>query len=392
MHTELLGLFIAAVVIALIARRLALPYTVGLVFGGVALALLNLRPAVPLTHDLIFDILLPPLLFEASLQLRWSELRAELPGVALLATLGVVIAAAVVTGGLVWGLGWPIKPALVFGVLISATDPVAVIALFKDLGLGGRLRLVMEAESLANDGVAAVLFGLVLGWAVAPAATLPGPGEIGLGVAISGGGGTLAGVAVGFAAIGIAGRTEDHMVETALTAVAAYGAFYLAESLHLSGVLACVAAGVVMGNLGCLAEENPRFTEAGRHAVEVFWEFAAFLANSVVFLLIGLAVAEVSLGRLGLGVVASVVGLVLLSRALTVYPLCLFLRSVTVREQHVLVWGGLRGALGLALALALPPEMPMRAEILVATFSVVTFSVVVEGLTMKPLLHALRVA
>jgi CPA1 family monovalent cation:H+ antiporter len=385
--TRIIGLLIAAIFVALVARRLRLPYTVGLVLAGVALALSPLRTGIRLTHDLIFFLLLPPLLFEAALNIRWPALRRDLLPVLGLAVLGVIIAASSVTAGMVLLLGWAVAPAAVFGVLIAATDPVSVIALFKDLGIGGRLLLLIEAESLLNDGVAAVGFAALLADVVGGAGMSAGGGA--LLFLVSAGGGLAVGLAAGLAAIGVAGRTSDQMVETALTAVAAYGSFYLAEHLHVSGVLATVAAGLVMGNLGLLRpEDTSHLSEAGRAAVGVLWAFAAFLANSLVFLLIGLAVADMSLVRLGAGPLAVVVGLVLAGRALSVYPVCaLFAASrwaVPMCAQHVLWWGGLRGALALALALALPPDLPRRDDILVATFAVVVFSVVVQGLTMRP--------
>jgi CPA1 family monovalent cation:H+ antiporter len=385
-----LGLLIAAIFVALAARRLRLPYTVGLVLTGVALALTPVHTGIRLTHDLIFSLLLPPLLFEAALCIRWRDLRRDLLPVMVLSTLGVVIAAATVAAGMVAVLRWPAAPAVVFGVLIAATDPVSVIALFKDLGLGGRLLLLVEAESLLNDGVAAVFFALALTWAAAGGA-VPSGASVGAAFAVSAGGGLAVGAACGLLAIGIAGRTGEHVVEMALTAVAAYGSFYLADHLHVSGVLATVAAGLVLGNLGLLrAGDSNRISAEGRAAVENLWAFAAFLANSLVFLLIGLAVADIPLQHLGPATLGIILLLVLLGRAMTVYPLCLlFSRSrwaIGMAEQHVLFWGGLRGALAMALALALPADVAGRDDILVATFAVVVFSVVVQGLTMRPLL------
>jgi monovalent cation:H+ antiporter, CPA1 family len=335
------ALLLAAIFVAMIARRAHLPYTVGLVVTGIGLALVRVETESSLTHDFIFDVILPPLLFEAALSLHWRELRRDALPVLTLATLGVVISAVVVAAGMVGLLGWPISSALIFGVLIAATDPVAVIAMFKDTGVKGRLRLLVESESLLNDGVAAVLFTLVVAWAV------DGWGEVGTGtnvaqaLAITAGGGTIVGLLCGGAAILIAGRTSDHLVETALTTVAAYGSFLLAEYLHLSGVLATVAAGLLMGNLGILGESTGGpVSSRGREVVQAFWEFAAFIANSLIFLLIGVTVAGISFHDLGWRALLIAVGLVLIGRALSVYPLCfLFMWSrwaVPAREQHVL--------------------------------------------------------
>ncbi|MGD1038576.1 MAG: cation:proton antiporter [Roseiarcus sp.] len=387
---ELLGV---AMVVAILARRLRLPYTVGLVLTGLALALTHADAGVTLTHDVIFDEILPPLLFEAAIAIPWSELKRELPPVLALATFGVVLCAAVVAAGLTTLLGWPAGPALAFGALIAATDPIAVIALLRETGVKGRLRLITESESLINDGVAALLFTLVVA-SLGGTASAPTPlGVLGQALLI-GGGGVAVGLAVAGVAILLAGRTNDHLVETALTAVAAYGSFLMAERIGASGVLATVSAGLLMGNLGVLADESDRFalSSQGRAFVVAFWEFAAFVANSLVFLLIGLALGATP--TRSFGALAVVVALALAGRAAAVYPVSfLFARSrwaLSWPEQHFLWWGGLRGALALALALSLPPAAPYRDEILVAAFGVVAFSVLVQGLTAKPALRLLR--
>jgi CPA1 family monovalent cation:H+ antiporter len=387
------GLLAAAMIVAIVARRIRLPYTVGLVIAGAGLAAARVQTGLELTHDFIFDVILPPLLFEAALCIHWKELRRDALPVLTLATLGVVIAALVVAFSATALLGWPFASALVFGVLIAATDPVAVIAMFKDTGVKGRLRLLVESESLLNDGVAAVLFALVVGLAQATGESSSLPQALGA-LAVTAGGATLIGLAVGGVCILIAGRTPDHLVETGLTIIAAYGSFLLAEHIHVSGVLATVAAGMLMGNLGLLdSRKANRLALDGGEFVVAFWDFAAFIANSLIFLLIGVTLAAIPFTGLGPAALLLIVVLVLMGRALTVYPLCLiFARSrwaIPVREQHLLWWGGLRGALALALALALPQALAMRNEILVATFGVVAFSVVVQGLTMAPFLKML---
>ena len=290
-------------------------------------------------------------------------------------------------------LAWPTAPALVFGVLIAATDPIAVLAMFKDTGIKGRLRLLVESESLFNDGVAAVLFALVLAWAQATDGSQLSPVSVGRTLAFMTGGGILVGVTCGAAAVALAGRTSDHLVEATLTAVAAYGSFLLAENFHFSGVLATVAAGLLMGNLGVLRDEDQNISASGcRSFVIDLWEFGAFIANSLIFLLIGLRL--VPLTHVDTRALLLAIGLVLAGRALSVYPVSLFFRSskcaVSLREQHVLWWGGLRGALALALALALPASFPLNHEILATTFGVVVFSVVVQGLTMPWVMQKLK--
>lgn len=393
--TNTVELLIAAVIVAMLARRIRLSYTVGLVLAGIAIASFRAEGETYLTHDLVFRVILPPLLFEAALNIHWQELRRDALPVLVLAVAGTLIAAAVVMAGLVIVLGWPVSAALLFGALIAATDPVAVIAMFKDYGITGRLRLLVESESLFNDGVAAVLFTLALAWAQGESEAFSSPAGLVPTVLATVGGGLLTGVACAGLAITIAGRTADHLIESTLTAVTAYGSFILAEHLHFSGVLATVAAGLLIGNLGVLAEdERSRITPRGREFTLALWDFIAFITNSLVFLLIGANVAAISFERLGGRTLAIIIALTLVARALTVYPLCLpFYRSrwvIPLRTQHVLWWGGLRGALGLALALSLPPSVPMRDEMLVAAFGVVAFSVIVQGMTMPVLLRHLR--
>ena len=390
--TTTVSLLIVAIIVALIARRLAFPYTVGLVITGIGLALTRHDMDVVLTHEFIFDVILPPLIFEAAINLHWKELRRDALPILTLALFGTIISAGVVATGMVFGLNWPVAPALLFGVLIAATDPVAVIAMFKDNGIEGRLRLLVESESLFNDGVAAVLFSLVL----ASLLTIHGQAitatEAARTLLFTVGGGIFIGIACAGAAIALAGRTSDHLIASTLTTIAAYGSFLLAEHFHFSGVLATVAAGILTGNLTILRDrEDTRVSQRGREFVLALWEFIAFIANSLIFLLIGLTVAGIPFDRFGGVAFVIVIALVLLGRALGVYPLCLlFVRSrwaIPVSDQHVLWWGGLRGALGLALSLSLPPSLPFRNEILIATFGVVAFSVILQGLTMPPLLR-----
>jgi len=376
-------LLLVAAVVAMLTRRLRLPYSVGLVLAGMGLAFVPLAPRIALTREILFDALLPPLLFEAALSLRWEELRRQLPVVLTLASAGVVVSGAVTAAGMRYLAGWPWPNALIFGALIAATDPVSVIATFREARVQGRLRLLVESESLFNDGTAAVAFGVAVtlaagrslsGWAVAATllATI--------------GGALLCGAATGILALLLAGRTEDHLVELTVTTVAAYGSFLLAEYLHFSGVVAVIAAGLLMGN----SRRFGALSERGRDAVLAFWEYAAFAANSLIFLLIGMQEAGQNFAAVWKPMMVALV-FVMLGRAVTVYPLCgLFGRSalrVSLWHRHALFWGGLRGALALALALALPAGMPGRAEIVTVSFGVVAFSVFVQGLTMRPLLR-----
>jgi len=378
-------LLLVAAVVAMLARRLRLPYTVGLALAGLALALFKSKLNVELTKELIFTAFLPPLIFEAAFHMHWRELKQDLAPVLVLATVGVLMAASITAAGIYFVAGWPFAAALLLGILISATDPVSVIATFKEAGVKGRLRLLVEAESLFNDGTVAVLFAVAL-------AVVAGGQVSALGVTqsffVTFFGGIVCGAIVGGIALLLAGRTDDHLVEITFTTVAAYGSFLLAEHFHLSGVLATLTAGVLIGNTGSLGA----ITDKGREAVESFWEYVGFVVNSLIFLLIGLRLGLEKLSAVWLPTLIVIV-FVTLGRAVAVYACCaLFRRSklrVSRNHQHVLFWGGLRGALALALALGLPNDTPLHDDIISVSFAVVAYSVIVQGLTMTPLLRRL---
>jgi monovalent cation:H+ antiporter, CPA1 family len=376
-------LLLIAAVVAMVTRRLRLPYSVGLVAAGIVLAFLPFVPKINLTKDLIFTALLPPLLFQAAYCIPWNQLRRNSSVIIVLATLGVLLSAGVTATGMHYLMHWQWIGALVFGVLIAATDPVSVIAIFKEAKAQGRLLLLIEAESLLNDGTAAVAFGVVLALATGQQLTPLGITAMLLTTIF---GGILCGGAIAIGALLLAGRTEDPLIEITFTTVAAYGSFLLADHFGLSGVLATITAGLVMSNLKTL----DGISERGKESVQAFWEYAAFVSNSLIFLLIGTREAHQNFAAIWLPAVAAI-ALVTLGRAVAIYPCCfLFAGSplrVTAKHQHVLFWGGLRGAVALALALGLPPEVPLREEIIAISFAVVAFSVFVQGLTMVPFLR-----
>jgi CPA1 family monovalent cation:H+ antiporter len=383
--TQLGFLLFVSALVAMLSRRLHLPYTVGLVLAGMSLYFFRIHLQWHLSKDLIFSVFLPPLIFEAALFINWQQFKKDLPVIALLATVGVVLAATVTAVGMHYALDWDWGSAVLFGVLIAATDPVSVIATFKEAGVQGRLRLLIEAESLLNDGTAAVAFVAVL-------AILTGDHQTS--AAIAGSllltivGGSLVGALVGVSLMFLAGRTPDYLVEIIFTVLAAYGSFFAAEHFHFSGVLATLAAGLVVGNY----RSSGSITQAGRQALGPFWEFAAFVANSLIFLLIGAQEAQQHFSGIWLPLLLAVL-LVTLGRAVAIYPVCAVFATtrlkVTIKHQHILFWGGLRGALALALALALPFDIPNHDAIITVTFAVVAFSVFAQGLTITPLLKRL---
>jgi CPA1 family monovalent cation:H+ antiporter len=380
------ALLLIACLIAILSRRLGLPYIVGLVVAGFLIALLPNGPQVPLSRDLIFNVLLPPLVFEAALQLEWKRFRAELPLTLTLAFAGVAIAAAVVTAGMHWIIGWSWVGASLFGVLIAATDPVSVIASFREMNAQPRVSMVVESESLLNDGVAAVGFAMLS--AIAAGAS-PSAGSVVPAFLWTLGGGIVIGLAISLAILLIVGRTDDPLVEITLTTIAAYGSFLLAEHFHASGIISALTSGLVIGSGG-----SKFLSRSGRDRVRWAWEYIAFLANSLVFILIGLNEAGQPLHRLGATSAAVAILLVLAGRGLSIYPLSALFRwsrwRLSAAYQHTLFWGGLRGALALALALAVPATVPERSAIILTAFVVVAFSILLQGLTMPWLIKQLR--
>lgn len=376
-------LFVACLV-AIVTRRIGLPYAIGLVVAGISLSLVGYQSRIALTPELIFTFLLPPLVFEAALHLGWREFKRESPLVLSIAFIGTLLSAVVVAAGMHWLVGWGWQAALLFGSLIAATDPVSVIAMMKEQDAEKRLRFLMESESLVNDGAAAVLFALVTAWIAGQDMTA---GMIALSLATTVGGGVLCGLVVACGLLLVAGRSDDHLVEITLTMLAAYGAFLIAERLHVSGVLATLSAGMLVGNWG----RGRGITERGSEAMLRFWDFAAFLANSIVFLLIGSREASQSLAAYLVPAVIATM-FVLAGRAIAVYPIAaLFRRSALATSrmmQHILFWGGLRGALALALALAVPASLPEHDALVGVAFAVVAFSIFVQGLTVPRLLKA----
>lgn len=384
--TTLVALLSVAAVVALLSERLPIPYVVALALvGAVAGVVVAPRP-IHLSPALILFILLPGLLFEAAFNLNWRQLRGNLVIVVALATFGVFLTTAVAGLLVHYALGLGLAVAVVFGALLSPTDPVAVVAVSRRLGAPSRLINLVEAESLLNDGTGVVVFGIALGLVNASGSfDWGGASWAFLRLAF---GGILLGLLVGLLLSLLTRRIDAPQVEITYTVLAAYGSYLLAESLHLSGILAVVGAGLVMGNFG-----RPRaMSERTQTAVTAFWDYIAFLLNSVIFLLIGLdlpVAAVLEQAPLVLGAF----GIVVLARAASVYGLVQLLRplgrGVNVRWQTHLVWAGLRGAVATALLLSLdqgPPELDVVKPV---AYGVVLLSILVQGATIGPLTRLL---
>ncbi len=370
------ALLLIATLVGIFARRLRMPYTVGLVIVGAVLAVLYQQFNFEVEPELILGIFVPPLIFEAAFHLPTNELRRNIVPILALAVVGVLLTTFLAGGVVHLGAGIALANALVFGSIIAATDPVAVIALFRSLGVPKRLQVLLEGESLLNDGTAIVIFNIVV------VAALTGKFSIlsGIGTFLySAGIGLGIGLVLGLLASFLISRVDDHLIETAITFVLAYGAFILAETLHVSGVLAVVAAGLVNGDIG------PRgMSSTTRIVVFNFWDFMSFLANSFVFLLIGIVV---DLPLLFANWTAILWGILaaLLSRLIVVYGMFRRSKTIPLRWKHILYWGGLRGAISLALVLGLPVAIGRETsgQLRAMVFGVVLFTLLIQGTTMN---------
>jgi CPA1 family monovalent cation:H+ antiporter len=384
-ETLIIELVLVATLVAIVAGRVRLPYTVALVLVGLFITFQSPLD-IEVTPELILALFVPPLIFEAAFQLDFQLLRDNLAPILVLAVPGVVLTALMVGAIVTLGTQLTFSVAVVFGALIAATDPVAVIALFRALGVPHRLAVAVEGESLLNDGTAIVIFSIALEAAVSgvfdPVAGLFDFVQVSLG-------GLTVGVTLGLLAAQLITRVDEPLIVTSLTTLLAYGAYLVAERLHFSGVLAVVMAGLVSGNLS-----TPRVSPSTKIMLFNLWEYLAFLANSMVFLLIGL---DVDLAQLSANLrpIAVAVGAVLLSRAIVVYGLSGLFHffGLSVRApmnwRHVLFWGGLRGAISLALVLSLPVTFVERQTLVAMAFGVVLFTLLGQGTTIQFLLKRL---
>ena len=406
-EVQVLILLLVASLVGMLARRSRVPYTLALVVAGLGISFVHL-PAlsdVALTPELLLLLFLPPLLFEAAYHLPFDDLRKNRVHIFYLAIIGVLVAttftavlayAGIHGSGLLSTLGW--TEALLFAAVISATDPISVLALFKEMGAPKRLYQVVEGESLINDGMAVVVFvilGAVLGVTSVhgQAPVLEDAHDIAVFAVISftriSLGGLGVGAAIGALASVLTRQVDDHLIEITLTTLVAWGSFLLAEQLHVSGVLSTVAAGIMMGSFGKYFGMSP----STRMAVQDFWEYMGFLSNSFIFLLIGIELEPSALLRhapvIAVGFLAVVV-----ARAIVIYgglPIADRLAAVALPRswRHILVWGGLRGSLSMVLVLGLPADFPGRSLLIDLVFGVVAVSLFLQGLTMAPLMKKL---
>ncbi|HEY7647971.1 MAG TPA: Na+/H+ antiporter [Methylomirabilota bacterium] len=399
-------LMIVVLVLATIANRLLIPYPIFLVLGGLALSFVPQARVVPLEPDLVFLTFLPPILFAAAYFTSLRDFRANLRPIMLLAmglVLATTVAVAAVARLIMPGLSWP--AAFVLGAIVSPSDAVAVTAIARPLRIPHRLVTILEGESLINDATALVLFR------VAVAAVLTGsfvPSQTPGLFLVTALGGIAIGLLVGAATRWALRFTADSLVETAITLLAPYAAWVLAERAHTSAVLACVVGGLFVRR-GFSAIVAP----ATRIQARAVWELLVFVLNGIIFILIGLQLGAMRQGEstgslIGLAPEGAIISATVIVVRLVWVPLAAVIpRLLSPRLRRVdplpswqtlflLGWAGMRGIVTLAAALALPlttgsrAPFPFRDEIIVLAFAVILSTLVVQGLTLKPLIRMLN--
>ncbi len=400
------GLFLLATGSAIWLKFLRIPYTIGLVVIGMVLGLVAkqsdfLAPVlrVQLSHDLIMYVLLPVLIYDAAINIKLPKLFAELVPVLMLAVVGVVLSTFVVSGLLGYFTPVTMAGAFLFGALISATDPVAVIALFKEIEAPERMSLLMDAESLFNDATAIVMFGIVMA-VVQTGQTLNTYMLLGAiwefcRVFL---GGIFVGTILGFAMLFLLRLGHNiPFVQIAHTTILAYISFIVADHmLGMSGVMSTIAAGLITRTWS-----RKVLSEPVQQYLEPYWEFMAFVANSFIFLLLGLQEDLLfhdmnqlndSLSLLVIAIVA-----VLLARYLVVYLLIPVSNRlpksppVDSSTKAVMFWGGLRGVVPVALMLSIPMDMAERPVIIHMSLAVILFSLLIQGTTIGWLMEKLGI-
>jgi monovalent cation:H+ antiporter, CPA1 family len=387
--TVVVSLLLAASLVAIAAFYLRLPYTVALVIAGLVFGLTGVFGSVKLSEQMILLVFVPPLVFDGAINMHRAELRRRWKQVAILAVPGTILTAAVIAGALALLPGMPWQAAVLIAVIVAPTDPVSVLAIFKANGVAAGLQTLLEGESLFNDALGIVLYVIAIDVAFPGAhqvSVVSGLATFALAIAV----GVGVGFAVGFVAEKLMSTLDDHLVEIALSLVAAYGSYLVADHLRGSGIIAVVVAGLLVGN------SNIAHARVESQATMLsFWEVVAFLANSALFLLIGLAF------RLGDLIeqrtfLAAVVATVAMSGARAVVVRVLLQAEPTADVpkgwRTAMFWGGLRGGIPIALVLGLEGRRVGNTNTEALVFAVVLFSLIVQGTTYKPLLRRLNLS
>jgi len=380
----LILLLAAAAVLVRLADTISVPYPIVLVVGGLAIGLVPALPDLVLDPDVVFLVFLPPLLLAAGWNASPRELKAEVRPLALLA-FGLVLATmagvAVVAHAIVPGMSW--EAAFVLGAVVGPTDPVSATATFSRIGAPARLRLLVEGEAMINDGTALVAYRVALVAAVEGTFSF---GHAALDFVFSAAGGVLVGVALGWLSIEVIKRQTDEALTIFFTVITAYASYIIGEELHVSGVLAAVATGIYSGwNVHTAMDAGTRLSGIA------FWRVMIFGLEAMLFVLLGLQAPqlaeEIDVGSLAIPALLVALTVIAIRMVWAMIPGGGF--GDNPRERIAVGWAGMRGAISLAAALAVPHEVAERPEILLITFGVILVTLLGQGLTLAPLLHRL---
>jgi monovalent cation/hydrogen antiporter len=402
------GLLVAVAGLSALARHLSVPYPIVLVIGGALIGFVPGLPEVELDPEVVLVVFLPPLLYGASIFANFGDLRANVRALTLNAV-GLVLATMCAVAGaahvLISGLPW--EAAFVLGAIVSPTDPLAAAAIMRRLDAPRRLVSVIEGEGLFNDATALVAYSVAVAAVVAGSFSLA---DAGLKFVLGAAGGVAVGLAVGWIVAEIRKRTTDTQVNVTISLLTGYAAFVPADAIGASGILATVTAGIYMGIRG------PQILPARTRLQGYFvWDILDFIINAILFVLIGLQLRGVvdglsgySAGTLG-GYALVVTGVVVGSRLVWFFTLPYLIRAIDRRPaqrarrvgapwRFVMAWSGMRGAVSLAVALALPlatdagAGFPQRDLIVFLTFAIIFFTLVVQGLSLPALIRRLGVS
>lgn len=394
-------LLLIALVTILLMRRLSVPYTLGLVIVGLIISFFGTHFNInfQLAPDLVLFVFLPPLIFEGAWSISVQQLLRNWRAIFSLIGPGLVLELLLIALPLHFLLGLNWLSSLLLSAILTPTDPIAVLGLFRQLHVNAQLATVIEGESLFNDGVAGSLYQVFLALLLTTSHTQQqGSMQVwlqGVGIfLLQAGGGAVLGILIGFAVSRFVKRLDEPLIETTITIVAAYGSYLLADDLHASGIVAVVLVGLILGSYG----RNTSMSERSKESIEIFWSTIAFVANALLFLLVGfqldpfyfLSAPE----PISLLIAAGITILLVLSARL--FIVMLLPRSLPEKDgmhipswRFVIFWSGLRGALSLALVLALPLDLPHRNMLVFSTYAVILFSLLVQGLSLRTILKHL---
>ncbi|WP_079480509.1 cation:proton antiporter [Halobacillus salinus] len=391
---QILILLAISVTVIGIAKLLKEPYSIALVIVGLILGLTELpyieEAEFYITQSEVFQatvisLFLPILLGDATLKLPFHHLYHQRKPIIGLAFVGTFLSFVTIGAASYFLLDLPLIVSFTFAALMSATDPISVLSIFKSLGVSQKLSTVMEGESLFNDGIAVVLFKISsiylltyieMGWSGLGSGVL-----LFLQFAV---GGAVIGLIIGFIFSQVIRIYDDYPLEIAFSALLFFGSYFIAEHFHTSGVIAVVVAGFVFGDYGA----KIGMSKETRTNINTFWDVITLLANSLIFLMVGIEIRNIDFAD-SWGLIAFAIVIVLVGRTLALYISTGWVKDLNRKERLLLNWGGLRGSLSIALALSLPLEFDGREEVLLLTFSVVLFSLLIQGLTIKPLVKKL---